>query len=455
MADAALQIQQSQNLPQSANETASSAVATSAAAMVQARYVMAMQRPRNVDDVRIRLLKECKRPTFANVAIYHKPVGKGIEGPSIRMAETAARLMGNILSQMPVVYDDREKRIVKVMTTDLESNTTYEKDVTVNKTVERRKTNDGDEVLRTRTGSRGQTLYIIEASDDDILNKENALISKALRTLLLRIVPGDLIDEAMSVAYATRASEDAKDPDAARRRVLDSMANLGVMPRDLEGYLGHDVAKLTPAEVDKLRNLFVAIRDGETTWNEVVGAVGDPDAKEGDAPKQTQTSKTLDLLNKRRAENLPEQKDAAEDHDQKTGEVKPASEPSPQVEAAKKAPGPAKKTETKKADEPAPADTQKAQLSFILEQIGAAKSEDDLKRLAPNMNFLATADKPKAMGAFAQRRAELEFAGDEKPEPSDEEKAAKAAKLAEKDRKTREFIEKGQQKLPAGMDDQS
>lgn len=446
MADAALQIQQPQHLPQSANETAASSVATQAAAMVQARYVMAMQRPRNIDDVRVRLLNECKRPYFASVAVYHKPIGKGIEGPSIRLAETAARLMGNILVQTPAVYDDREKRIVKVMASDLETNTTYEKDVTITKTVERRKTSDGDEVLRTRTGSKGQTLYVIEASDDDILNKENALISKAMRTILLRLIPGDLIDEALEKVYQTRENEDAKDPDAARRRVMDALANLGIMPKDLEQYLGHEVAKMTPAEVDRLRSIFVAVRDGETTWNEVIGAPGVEEAKVGDAPKQTQTSKTLDLLNKRRAENQleqPEPKDeAVPAHDPKTGEVKePAPATSPQVDAAMKAPG----KQTAKADAKAP------ELPHVLDQIRAAKSDDDLKKLMANIEWLPEKAKQVAIGAYGQRRAEIEFAGDD-PKPADED-PKKAERIAEKKRKEQEFIERGkQQKLPAGTD---
>jgi hypothetical protein len=442
MADAALQIQQSPTLPQSANETAASSVAASAAAMVQARYVMAYQRPRNIDEVRLRLLKECKRPYFASVAVYHKPIGKGIEGPSIRLAETAARLMGNILVQTPAVYDDNEKRIVKVMASDLETNTTYEKDVTITKTVERRKTSDGDQVIRTRTNKRGDTLYIIEANDDDILNKENALISKTMRTLLLRLVPGDLIDEALEQVYRTREDEDAKDPDAARRRVLDALSNLGIMPKDLEAYLGHDVGKLTPTEVDRLRSIFVAIRDGETNWNEVIGAPGVDDAKADDSPKQTQTSKTLDLLNKRRVENeleTPAKKDEGEPpHDPVTGEVKPTPATSPQVEAAKKAPGKQAAKEEPKAPE----------LSHVLEQIRKAASEDDLKKLMTNIEWLPEKAKAVAIGAYSQRRAEIEFAGDEPPKS--EEDAKKAERIAEKKRKEQEFIERN--KKPAGTD---
>ena len=55
-------------------ETASAAVAAQSKAMVEARYIMAMQRPRNWDQVRQDLIKECRRPSFAHnkSAFYRK-----------------------------------------------------------------------------------------------------------------------------------------------------------------------------------------------------------------------------------------------------------------------------------------------------------------------------------------------------------------------------------------------
>nr|NIU03565.1 hypothetical protein [Gammaproteobacteria bacterium]NIV50929.1 hypothetical protein [Gammaproteobacteria bacterium]NIX84839.1 hypothetical protein [Gammaproteobacteria bacterium] len=105
--------------PHATAETASTAVAAQAAASVQARYVMALQRPRNIDQVRVDLLKECKRPGFARVAMYHKPIGKGVTGPSIRFAEAAMRCMGNLMPEVATLYDDHDKRILRVSVTDL------------------------------------------------------------------------------------------------------------------------------------------------------------------------------------------------------------------------------------------------------------------------------------------------------------------------------------------------
>jgi hypothetical protein len=252
------------------HELATAAVAAQARALVEARYVMAVQRPRDIDLVRVKLLNACKRPTFANAARYLKPVGKGIEGPSIRLAEEAARCMGNIAVDIFAIYDDERRRVIRVTATDLESNVPYSKDVTFEKTVERNSVQDGQAVIAQRIGSRGQRVFVVLATDDDILNKENALVSKALRTNLLRLVPGDILEEAMAQVYATLKDRAAKDPGAERKEVIDAFAHLNVMPDMLKEYLGHDIGTASPAEIVDLRSVYATIRDGEANWNEVM-----------------------------------------------------------------------------------------------------------------------------------------------------------------------------------------
>lgn len=253
-------------------ETASSAVAAQAQAVVQARYVMAMRYPRDIDDVRIRLLKECKRTGFAEVARYAKPMGKStVNGFSIRFAEAAARCMKNILCEVATIWDDPHKRIVRVSVTDLESNLTYPKDVLVEKTVERKHLKAGQTALATRLNSYNEPVYILPATDDEVLTKENNLVSKALRNSILRLLPGDILDEAEAEINATLRSKAEQDPDAERKKITDAFASVGVMPSDLKHYLGHELSTATPAELVKLRGVFQALKGGESNWQEVVG----------------------------------------------------------------------------------------------------------------------------------------------------------------------------------------
>jgi hypothetical protein len=260
---------QSHALMQS-NETASAVLAAQARAVIEARYLIAINRPRDLDVVREKLLKECRRPGFAEVAIYKKPIGKGVEGLSIRFAEAAIRYMCNIDISQQTIYDDAEKRIIRVSCTDMETNTPYSSDVTIEKTVERRSIKDGDTVVRKRKNSRGDDVYIIVATEDDILNKQNALMSKAIRTNGLRLIPGDIQDECEQLVRETKKKADADDPDRAKRRLFDAFGAIGVTVSQIKEYLGHDGETLNPKELEDLRGIYVALKDGETNWREVM-----------------------------------------------------------------------------------------------------------------------------------------------------------------------------------------
>ena len=258
-----------QQLARSA-ELATAAVAAQAKAEVEARYVMALQRPRDFDDVRARFLKECQRPGFAKVARYAKPVGGSkIEGPSIRFVEAAIRCMGNIIAPTAVIFEDRERRIVRVSVTDLESNVTYPSDIVIEKTVERRD-QKGRQVLGERTNSQGQTVYIVLATEDELLNKQAALVSKAVRTNGLRVIPGDLIEEGQGECIATLRDRAAKDPDAEKKAIIDAFGGIGIPPAELRKYLGHTLDTLVAAEIVELRQVYAALKDGEATWQDTL-----------------------------------------------------------------------------------------------------------------------------------------------------------------------------------------
>ncbi len=253
-------------------ESASSAIAAQSKAMVESRYIMAMRNPRNMDAVRQELLKECKRPSFANnkSAYYIKPIGAGVEGLGIRFVEVALRCMKNVLVETTMIFEDEIKEVHRVSVTDLEANITYPLDVRVSKTVERSKPNSDGSYLSVRKNSYNRDVYTLIGTDDDILNKRGALISKAIRTIGLRIIPGDLCDEAEEIIKRIRLDEAAKDPDSERRKIVDAFAGIGVMATDITAYLGHDLGKCSPAQLVTLRGIYGAIRDGEATWQSVM-----------------------------------------------------------------------------------------------------------------------------------------------------------------------------------------
>lgn len=262
------------------NETSTSATVAQARAEIEARYVVAMQRPRDQDNVRVRLLKECGRSSFAARAYYSLPRGdkpgritgrpNTIEGLSVRFAEAAIRVSGNVLQQTRTTYDDDFKRMLTVACSDLETNAVYTRDLIVTKTIERRSPKDKAVILGKRTNSAGIEVYIVQTTDDELLQKEGAMVSKAFRTLALRLVPADILEECEHQIAETVRSEIAKDPEGERKRIADGFAPLGILPSDLKDYLGHELAACSPAQLMHLRGLYSAIRDGEVTWSEVL-----------------------------------------------------------------------------------------------------------------------------------------------------------------------------------------
>lgn len=268
-------------------ETSSTAAAAQAKARVEARYVMAMRNPRDIDQARARLLRACDRPAFAEQAIYHKPVGQGIEGPSIRLAEEAMRAMTNIDAAAMAIFDDETRRIIRVTVTDLEANLSFDKDVTIEKTVERRNPKKGSNVIGQRYNSHGEAVYIVAATDDELLNKENALVSKALRTNGLRVIPSDIIEEAMARARKTLADSAAKDPDAARKKMMDAFTTIGVAPASLKHYVGHDLMHVAPDEHRELLALYNAIKAGETSWQAALDHRMEQRGESAPTPKPT------------------------------------------------------------------------------------------------------------------------------------------------------------------------
>ncbi|MEK6883659.1 MAG: hypothetical protein AABY22_28785, partial [Nanoarchaeota archaeon] len=239
---------------------------------------------------------DCKRPRFAEVARWKRPIGnKQLTGPSIRLAEAAIRAMGNVDVQTPTVYDDDDKRFVRVSVTDLEANATYSVDIPVAKTVERRD-GSGRDVIGTRPNSTGQMVYIVRATDDEVAVKQAAMVSKAIRTCALRLVPGDILEEALDACGATLASADKADPEGARKKLLDAFAVLRVTAAMLTKHLGHDTKTLSDAERDDLRTIYAAIRDGEARWADYATAGGGdaaaaPAGGRADAAKQATAKK--------------------------------------------------------------------------------------------------------------------------------------------------------------------
>ncbi len=247
-------------------DPATIAAAEMAKKRIELAYFMAERKPRHEQNAWNKILSACERPGLARKAIYSKPVGgSSIEGPSIRLAEEIIKLWGNITVSTQVVYEDGAKVRINVMVVDLETNTQYAKDINIAKTIERKNTT-GRTVVGERINSSGSTVYIVEATDEEMLNKLASAESKVIRNSGLRLIPSDVIDDAVRRCYATMEKDDAVDPGAANKRLMFEFGKLGVEPRDIELYIGCTMSQMDDKQRNELRGVFRAIKDGETTW---------------------------------------------------------------------------------------------------------------------------------------------------------------------------------------------
>jgi hypothetical protein len=276
------------------------AAAEGAKARIQAAYIMAMQRPRSEDQARSKILEACKRPLFAERVEYAKPVGKRtIKGPSVRFAELALREWQNVLTETQVIYEDDGIRRIRVMVLDLETNSQFSKDIQIRKTVERRNP-EGRELIRERMNTSGEKVYIVAATEDELQNKEAALISKAFRTEGLRLIPSDIVDEALDVARATLRDRDSKDPKEAKKKVLDAFDSIGIKPKDIAQLLKHSLDTVSPAEMETLRGIYRAIRDGESSWADYLRVQAEDEGEGGDTSADSLTAKIKEATTKKR-----------------------------------------------------------------------------------------------------------------------------------------------------------
>ena len=107
------------------------------------------RKPRNIDLFEQKIVHLCRKPGFAEIALYHKPVGKE-KNPatgqweqafatnfSVRFVEQAIQFFTNTHNFARIVFEDDHRMLLSVGVVDVEYNTGYTFDQMIEKTVER------------------------------------------------------------------------------------------------------------------------------------------------------------------------------------------------------------------------------------------------------------------------------------------------------------------------------
>ena len=255
-----------------ANETGAAIFGARERAAIEARTIVALRNPRNIELVRKQLLEACARFRFADAAMYEKPVGEGkaASGLSIRFAEEFMRTYGNFDVAVNVVSENDESRTLEAVAVDLEKNVSYRAPAVVSKYVWRLSPRKGDEVILSKENSRGKITYKIRADDDALFTASQAASAKASREATLKHCPADLREECEERITETLAAIGGKDPEKFRDEILKAFFKVGIEKPQLDEYLGKSVSLLNVAEMLQLRRLCQALKQGETDWAEVM-----------------------------------------------------------------------------------------------------------------------------------------------------------------------------------------
>jgi len=227
------------------------ALATRQAQEVQAAVVMAKRFPRDWVEVERKLIQSCKRPKLAEIAIYEYPRGgTKVTGPSIRLAEAAAQAMGNIDFGWTEVQRLEDESICMAYCWDIENNI-------------RRTTTFS--VPHYRDTKQGKKRLL---DDRDIYEMCANQASRRMRGCILQVVPGDLVDLAISECEKTLKANLGTVQEQAAKWAKVFEKEYGVKPESIMRYLGSRPETWTQNDMFRLRKLYNALRDNMTTVEE-------------------------------------------------------------------------------------------------------------------------------------------------------------------------------------------
>lgn len=210
------------------------------------RMIIARGYPRDAAKSQERIAASCKRPSFAEAAIYKVPrAGGAVEGPSIQMALEVARQWGNmdVCMGREIPTDDEKKSTFEVSATDLETNFHVNEILTVKH-------------VRYSKAKGLQPL----TNPDDIYLACSARASKRVRECILKVVPRDVTDLALEQCRQTSASSGGLEQRV--RGMVAKFAAVGVTEIMLTDHLRKPLKDVVSSDLMDLAGVYTSINEG-------------------------------------------------------------------------------------------------------------------------------------------------------------------------------------------------
>ena len=216
--------------------------------MQLARMQMAAMRPRNVLLSRDRILEACRRETLASAATYkYAKGGTNITGPSIRLAEVLAQNWGNIDYGIKEVETRNGASTVLTYALDLETNAQSFKEFQVSHIIDLK---DGKKKILT--------------SDRDIYEKVANYGARRLRSCILAVIPGDIVEDALDQCEETLKNS-VGDDETFKKKVnglMKAFKAQGVNKKMVEARIQRHIDSMDRAQYVHLVEIGNSIKDG-------------------------------------------------------------------------------------------------------------------------------------------------------------------------------------------------
>lgn len=221
-----------------------------AVAEVQAAMIVARSNPRNQVEAMDRILNACTRPSLAATAVYsYARGGTDITGPSIRLAETVASEWGNLQYGVREISQEDSISTVQSYCWDVETN------------VRREVTFQVSHYRHTKAGKKLLT------DPRDIYEAVANQGARRLRACILAVIPGDVIEAAVSQCETTLHATADVSPEGVKK-LVDAFAAFGISKEQLEARIQRRIDSIQPAQVVAIRKIYVSIKDGLSTKDE-------------------------------------------------------------------------------------------------------------------------------------------------------------------------------------------
>ena len=218
------------------------------ASEIQAMVFMAKQFPRNQIQAADRILNACTRQTLADSAVYSYPRGgQNVEGPSIRLAEVLAQNWGNLDFGIRELSQENGVSTVEAYAWDLETNVRQAK---VFQVAHKRIAKGG-----TKTLTDPRDIYEMVANQG----------SRRLRACILSIIPGDIVEAALSQCSITQAASLGATPEEIKetiRKLTATMEKFGITAENIQDRYQCRLEAIRPAQIVELRKIYTSLKDG-------------------------------------------------------------------------------------------------------------------------------------------------------------------------------------------------